>query len=162
MEEWTPLEEYPGYSASELGQVKNEKRQSVLATIRLESGHRYVSLMQGKAHVTRSLARIIANTFVQNPRPGRFTTPIHLNGDVSNCEAGNLMWRPRWFALRYTHQFKIRQPVHGPIRNVATDEVIYDLWDLIIRDGLLYADIIMAIQNKTFVFPTMETFEWAD
>lgn len=160
MEKWVSLEDYPGYSASNMGLIRNDKRDRILAVVRTESRHTYVSLMQGGKQVTRGVAKLIADAFVENPRPKQFTTPIHLNGDLTNCKADNLLWRPRWFAMRFTQQFAQPQQSHAPIRNKATGEVFEDLWVPVKRYGLLYTEILTAVASYTYVFPTMQTFEW--
>lgn len=160
MEQWVPLLGYPGYSASNLGRIRNDRRESILAVVTLDTGHKYVGLVKEGVQVKRSLAKLVANAFVQNPRPEKFTTPIHLNGDVSDCVADNLLWRPRWFAMRFTQQFHRLQPHHDPIREKATGEIFQDCWPPVMQWGLLYMDILVSITNCTYVFPTMQTFEW--
>jgi len=161
MEEWIPLQDYPGYSASNMGKIRNDARSRILATVPTASRYMYVSLMQNGKQVTRGVAKLIAQTFVPNPRPDQFDTPIHLDGDTSNSQACNLLWRPRWFAIKFTVQFYseiVYRP--KPILNITTGEIFEDIWDVVKRDGVLYQEVVLAISNKTFVFPTMDVFEW--
>lgn len=161
MEGWLPLQGYSGYSASDQGRIRNDRRSNILSIVRSNTGHTYVGLMHEGVQVKRSVARLIADTFVPKPQhQPHFTTPIHLDGDLANCTAENLLFRPRWFAMKFTQQFHREQPKHAPIRNKTTGEVFKDCWPLVMKYGLLYLDIVMATTNCSYVFPTMQTFEW--
>lgn len=161
MEGWVTLENYPGYSVSDLGQVRNDRRNSVLAIVATSSGHVFVGLVRNGFQVKRSVAKLVSDAFIPRPpHQPHFNTPIHLDGDLSNCRVDNLAWRPRWFAMRFTQQFKRDQPSHPPIRNKITGEEFQDCWPLVKRHGLLYSDIVLATVNCSYVFPTMQTFEW--
>ena len=159
-----PLREYPGYSISNLGQVRNDKRSTILSIVLLQSKHTYVCLMKNGVQVKRSISKLVSESFVPIPEhrvASTFTTPIHLDGDLTNCHADNLMWRPRWFAMKYTRQFQLKLPIAAPVRDIQSREVFKDLWPLVMTYGLLYLDIILSAANMTYVFPTMQTFEWA-
>jgi hypothetical protein len=159
MDQWLPLQDYPGYSASDLGRVRNDKRDHVLAIVR-SSRRPYVCLVKNGVQVKRGLSLLIAETFVQTERKEYFNTAIHLDGDLSNCRARNLMWRPRWFALKHTHQFSEPWGDSDPVINTVTNTVHKDVWSVVFEHGVLYSDVLQSIYNKTYVFPLMQTFEW--
>lgn len=162
MERWKPLRDFPGYSISDMGRVKNDNTERLLSIIKMPNGHLQVSMQhRDGSRGTRGVAKLVASAFVHNPRPDFFDTPIHLDGKLSNNQASNLMWRPRWFALKFTAQFLADQgEFNQGIRNLRTGEIFEDVWDLVMKEGLLYSDIVMSIENKTYVFPTMNVFEW--
>lgn len=162
MEEWVPLQEFPGYSASDLGRIRNDKRGTLLTPVKQKLGYQYVGLIRDGQQVQRALGKLIAETFV--PRPNGyvvFDTVIHLNGERRNCQALNLMWRPRWFALAFMHQFQIGLRELPPVHNLTTGEVTEDPRDLVVRDGILLNQIVRSILEKINVFPTMDRFDWA-
>lgn len=161
MEEWVPLREYPGYSISNYGRVRQDRFDRVLAKGRSQSGATYSRVMVNGVQVTRAVSSLVAAAFVPNPRPEQFTTPIHLDGDLTNCCAENLLWRPRWFAIKFTRQFRLELP-NPPqwIRDKETREEYEDPWPPVMSFGLLYMDILLSIHNRTWVFPTMQSFEW--
>lgn len=162
MEQWKPLEGYPGYSASTYGRIRNDDRDSILAVVRVAGRRCYVGLMQNNVQVKRSLSKLIAETFVENERAEYFDTPIHLDGDLTNCAARNLRWRPKWFADRHTYQFTLDLIDVGPVKNINTG-VIYDgVWSIVFEHGVLFNDVVASIVNKTWVFPLMQCFEWVD
>lgn len=162
MEAWLPLQSYPGYSASDLGQIRNDRRSRILSVVSSSSGHTYVGLMSEGIQVKRSVAKLIADAFLPIPNRPHFTTPIHLNGLLYDCRANNLLLRPRWFAMKFTQQFGKEHPSHPPVRDKSTKEIFQTCWPLVMGFGLLYVDILMSITNCTYVFPTMQTFEWAE
>lgn len=160
VEQWTPLEGYQGYSISNLGRIRNDRRDSLIAVTTTETHHSYVSLVRNHKQVNRSLALLVAQTFIPNDNPEHFTTPIHLDGDLSNCHAGNLLWRPRWFAMRFTQQFRLDLPhTPWPIRELKTGEEFENPWPPVSIFGLLFNDIVLSIEQRTRVFPTWQAFE---
>lgn len=162
MERWVPLLGYPGYSISDLGRVRNDKRDHVLTPVVLEKKRSYVCLTLDGAQVKRGLSKLVCETFVQKPARRNFTTPIHLDGDLSNCQANNLDWRPRWFAIKHAEQFRKDLPEYRrPVRLIETREVFDEPWLPVFQFGLLYMDLLLSIFNKTYVFPTMHSYEWA-
>lgn len=160
MSEWAQLREFPKYSVSDQGLVRNDDTERVMRTFQTGGGHHCVGLMNNGRQYTRAVSRLVCEEFVPNERPDFFTTPIYLNGDTSNCDAQNLLWRPRWFSLKHTRQFRIEQRLCNPVREWDTGEEFHDLWVPVIRYGLLYLDIILAAYNRTSVFPTMQRFDW--
>jgi hypothetical protein len=109
----------------------------------------------------RSVTLCVANAFLWNERQVEFDTPINLDGDRMNNHISNLMWRPRWFAIKYNRQFKHRfaYPILSPIRDTKTRRISEDSMDAAIRYGLLERDIVMSIANRTVTWPTYQQFE---
>lgn len=159
MEQWLPLEQFPGYSASSMGLIRNDRRGSLLSVV-LTQNRPYVGLMYNGVQVKRSLSKLICQTFVPRPQNPYFDTPIHVDGELLNCQADNLLWRPRWFALKHLEQFRRKMPEYDwALREVKTREEFADCWGPVFHYGLLYMDVVMAVVNKTYVFPTMQIFE---
>lgn len=156
-----PLRGYPKYEASDQGRIRHIKSGAVLAVSQSGRERPHVGLMLGGVQVKRGLSLLICNTFIDPPRLD-FNTPIHLDGDLMNCRVSNLAWRPRWFAMRHTAQFGRNPGNSGQVRNINTGIVYGDVWDVVTTFGLLYNDVVIAIINKTYVFPLMHCFEWVD
>ena len=161
MEEWLPLVGYPGYEASDLGRIRNTQTNTILAISRTGDARPSVALNKNHVQVKRGLSLLICKTFLPSQRPG-FNTPIHLDGDLMNCRASNLVWRPRWFAIQHTSQFYKDLGETSAVRNVETRVVYRDVWAVVFAFGVLYNDVVLSIINKTYVFPVMHCFEWAD
>jgi hypothetical protein len=160
-EQWVPLLGYPGYSVSNMGRVRNDNRDKILARIQNQFGYSYVGLSLDKIQVKRSISRLVAESFLPPPPQKTFTTPIHFDGDLTNCCAANMDWRPRWFALKHVAQFK-RGFVSSPneVINLSTEELFKNCWAAVLHYGLLYLDLIRSIVRETPVFPTMHKYEW--
>ncbi len=103
---WRPIPGFDGaYSVSDTGLIRRNARRvdtqyseglrpRVLPEKLLKpytmNGALTVSL-QGKTVIVR---RAVALAFVKNPAPETHTRVGHLNGDISDCSAGNLAWLP--------------------------------------------------------------------
>lgn len=160
MEEWTQINEFPGYSISSHGRVRNEDTGRLLALLRNQQGIVHVGLMRGLTQFKRSVVVLVANYFLPPSKLEAFDTPIQLDGDRSNANVQNLMWRPRWFAIRYHRQF--HRPNLGivvPIRETRTGEEFDNSWEAAIKYGLIDKEILDATLNRTYVWPTYQTFE---
>jgi hypothetical protein len=161
MERWVPLLGYPGYLISNLGDVKNAGTDRHIKTVRYGDGRTTVKLVKEGIAVRRSLSKLVADSFLPIPKNSSFTTAIHFDGNFANCRAINMDWRPRWFAIRHAMQFKRELEGYGaPLREIKSDEVFDSAWAAVLKYGLLHLDLITSIENKTYVFPTMQTFEW--
>lgn len=103
-ERWVELDEFPDYAVSESGEIANIKTGMPRRTSVNQQGIVKISLYKGRELHTRSVALLVAEAFCEGKDPV-FDTPIHLDGDRQNCHASNLMWKPRWFAVKYHRQF---------------------------------------------------------
>lgn len=159
MEVWTTLPDFPGYSISSEGRVRND-RFGKLRKISYHGGYATVRFYKDHRTVNRTLAHLVAREFVHRPREN-FTTTIYLDGNKHNCKASNLMWRPRWFAVRHDQQFRLDLPeTTDRVRNIHTGEVYRDVWHIVFDRGVLFNDVVMSITNRTYVFPLYQSFEW--
>lgn len=163
-EEWKPIPEFDNYSVSDMGSVRNEDTGRMMAKLRNQTGIVNVGLSKAGVQYKRALAVLVAEAFV--PREGArltFTTPMHRDGDRTNCRAENLLWRPRWFAARYHAQFD--NGLRGfrvPIRDITTGEEFANSWEAAMKYGLIDREILEATLNRTYVWPTYQKFEVID
>jgi hypothetical protein len=162
VEEWRPLQNYPGYSASNLGYVRNDDRDRILSIVKNQNGNSYVGLMQQGLQVKRSLSLLVAQTFLPIPQHPAFNTPIHFDGDLSNCKVDNMDWRPRWFAIKHVRQFRIDiMETPNSVLNLNTEEIFENCWGAVFKYGLLYLDLVISIVHKEAVFPTLHMYDWS-
>lgn len=160
-EVWRPIPSFPGYEVSDSGRVLNRMTGRLLALARNQYGNVNVGLSRNRVQHKRSVALLVADIFVpKHPLHGAsFDTPIHLNGDSTDNRASNLMWRPKWFAMKYIEQFKEGPSGFStPIQDEASKEVFPNSWEAAIRYGLLDREILVATMNRTYVWPTYQTF----
>jgi hypothetical protein len=159
-EQWRMIEDFPSYSISNFGEVaKWDNEQHPLRQSPNTYGLPRVGLFQDRQQFTKLVARLVAEAFIQRDRE-YFDTPINLDGDRTNNRADNLMWRPRWFAIKYHQQFEHDQfhDAHPNLEIVNTGERFRNLKDPSIKYGLLYLDIIKSAINEDPIFPTGQQF----
>lgn len=158
--EWADIEEFPNYQVSNRAEFVNLRTQNSVIPSRNQMGHAKITLVKDRVPTTRSVAVIVANAFLGPPNPPHFDTPIHLDGQLMNCAADNLMWRPRWFAIRYHKQFRVERfyeyDVH--IEDIETGEVYDSVKDVCITHGLHYMDVIRSYVEETYVPLTLQEF----
>ncbi len=158
-EKWCIIDKIPNYEVSNLGNVGSRKTDGPRRPSRNQQGVEMMTFFQDGHYLTRALSLIVAETFLPDPPREDFTTPIHLDGDRSNCRADNLMWRPRWFAIKY-HQERRQEPFpnwRGMFEVIETGEVFRNPRECAMTYGLLEGTdlgIHFAIMNGKFAFPT--------
>jgi hypothetical protein len=163
MEKWAPILDFPGYSVSNLGRVRRDQTGRILRPKVNQTGVAYVGLMREYDQRQRGLAKMVAYAFLK-PQFEAFDTPINLDGNRLNCAVDNLMWRPRWFAVRYHQQFKddaysISGLLNGSLRAIDTGELFDTPRAAACRYGLLERDIVLSVLNQTETWPSYMRFE---
>jgi hypothetical protein len=162
MSEWEKIPDFPVYSVSDDGLIRNDETERILRRVKHHDGRMMIGLMRNRTQYTRAVSRLVMAVFVPNIDPYRSDTPIHLDGDLSNCAAYNLTWRPRWFAKDYTRQFRVGAPDTPAIRNLDTGETYSGVWELVMKYGLLRSDIMECLGRDWPVYPIMQRFDWLD
>lgn len=154
-EEWVELEEFPGYAISNHGRVQNINSELIKTPTLNQQGIPNVNLILDHQQYRRSVTLLVAKTFLPPPEMESFDTPINLDGDRMNNHVDNLMWRPRWFALKYHAQYKkpVAYGFTGAIELIDTGEIFDNVRTLCMTYGLLEKEVILAAQNKIPVFP---------
>lgn len=160
---WVRIPWFPGYSISDTGFVRNDNSGRTLARLVNQNGVVYVGLMRDGRQFKRSIAPMVAGAFLPLPthpyHRRTFDTPIHRDGDSKNNHVDNLLWRPRWFAVKYHKQFGA--PPRGfrvPIAEVETGEEFPTSWEAAVKYGLLDYELGLAIVNGQGVWPTGQRF----
>lgn len=159
MENWKPIENFPGYSVSDNGNVRTDKSGRILVLSVNQYELVQVGLMRDGAQKHRSVPLLVAKAFLPEV-PGPFDTPINLDGDRHNNHIDNLMWRPRWFAIKYNRQFKYpyEHPILTPVVELKTGEISPNSFSCAQRYGLLEEELVFSILNRTYVWPTYQEF----
>lgn len=152
---WKRVTGFPNYEVSDWGAVRRLNSDRTIAVPLNQQGNPYVGLSRDGEQQKRSLALLVAMTFLDRPPNSRFDTPIHLDGDKTNCAADNLMWRPRWFAIKYHQQFyNGKRGFIVPVFEVNSGETFPTSWEAALKYGLIDQEILTAAINRTVVFPT--------
>lgn len=162
MERWQQIPGFENYAISDLGQVCNLRRDALIAPSINRQGIAKVTLFNSEGRATsRSIAALVAEAYLQ-PAGDLFDTPIQLDGNRRNCRLDNLMWRPRWFAVKYHRQFYVESFRFGRryFMEVDSGEVFEDYVKPCTTYGLLHTSIVLSYLNRgeERVFPTHQRF----
>lgn len=155
---WKKIQDFPDYSVHFTGMVRNDKFDRILALQRNQHGVVNVGLFKDGFQHKRSVALLVAQAFLQDGMPETFDTPIHLDGNLDNNHLENLMWRPRWFAIRFQRQFSRTPCVEKPIQDKHTGERFRNSMAACMKFGLLDRDLFASMLNRTYVWPTYQEF----
>lgn len=159
--DWVTIPDFPDYLISNQGDVLNKHSGRPIRPSRTKDGSLKVGLVLSGKQFTRSVKVLVAENFV----PGKdeiSDTPIHLDGDADRNSADNIVWRPRWFAWEYKHQFhNVTDNDHiGPLKD-QRGVFYYDIYQAAIYNGLLFRDIRKSLATGDSVFPTFQVFRMA-
>lgn len=162
-EQWKEIPGFPGYWVSNYGQVKYEHRDKPVGVHLNQQGVAYISLQKNNEQYHRALGRLVAQLFIPRERDA-FDTVVNRDGVRTNCYAENLMWRPRWFAIRYHQQFdrRFESPILAPLRDMDDGEIYEGSWPVAVSFCLLEEDVVKSVEHYTVVWPTFKRFQYAD
>jgi NUMOD4 motif len=160
--EWRNIVQFPNYEISNKGEVYNTKYGRVMKTSLTPFGHVKITLTSDLTgeRFTRSVAKLVGEAFVEPPDP-LCDDIVVLDGNFQNLASENLVWRPRWFAWRYTHQFRQPQPHHYQvvaIINLVTGREYDSVIDTAMVEGLLFEDVWRSTYTKEGIYPYGDIF----
>lgn len=138
-ERWLQIQEFPRYSISSKGRVRNDDTGRIMSMVTNGAGVLAVYLVRDGRQYSRGVARLVANHFLPHNTNELFDTPLHLDGDRLNNDVENLVWRPRWYATAYLRQFEeYRVPfVNRPMIETTTGLIFDNSWEAAKHFGLL-------------------------
>lgn len=158
---WRKIPGFPNYSISNIGRVRDDYQNRLVAVSRQQDGHLKISMWsEDGCRYTRSVALMVAEAFVECPDE-LSDHVILLDGKFNNVAATNMAWRPRWFAWKYTRQLQGRIVI--PYQNLA----VYNCtnrrrYPSIVacgkREGLLFEDIWSSVNTGRSVYPQHYVF----
>lgn len=159
-ERWKPVKGFPGYEVSCYGRIRSESSGRILAQSENQYGVLQIGMMQDGTQMHRSVPLLVARAFLPR-KMGAFDTPINLDGDRWNNHVENLVWRPRWFAVKYNHQFRVApyKSIELPLEDIKTGLVSESSLDAAMTYGLLEEDLVESIEHNTVVWPTYQKFQ---
>jgi hypothetical protein len=89
-ERWVEIPGYPGYAASDLGRIKNVKRDAVLSGTLTKEGYAQVCIRKVDRRTVAYVHRLVAFAFL-GPAPEGFVVN-HKNAVKTDCRVENLEW----------------------------------------------------------------------
>jgi hypothetical protein len=163
--EWRQIDEFPRYSVGDIGQIRNDDTGRYMSLTANQRGIVNVGLMKGTVQYKRSVTILVADAFVDRPRDTSnrikeaFDTPINLDGDRTNNNAWNILWRPRWFATKFFQQFgQAHSAINRPVEVIETGEIFETSFAAAMALGVLDREIAISIMTNNYVFPLNHRF----
>lgn len=143
---------FPLYSVSDLGEVVNNNTWITKSYLKNQHGYKFVSLYQGSRRMSRQVSVLVAETFIRGMYPLEWNTLIYLDGDLDNCKASNLAYRPRSYALRYNRAIRTVDRSKWHLEHTAIDwdgvELRFDnVADSAAHFGILIEDVLKALDT---------------
>lgn len=159
MYEWQEIGSFPGYSVSEIGTIRNDNTDRIMALTVNQRGVVNVGLVRNGIQYKRAVSILVAKAFLPPARNELFDSAINLDGDRTNNHVENLLWRPRWFATKYFQQFRCT-PNLRPLRveEINTRQKFETTWLAAITYGLLDLDVRRSAVEEGEVWPTYQRF----
>lgn len=142
MERWLQIQDFPKYSVSSWGRVRNDDTGRLMAMVKNPAGVLAVYLMRDGKQYSRGVAKLVATHFLPHAS-GVNDTPLHRDGDRLNNRATNLLWRPRWYVGMYRRQFEEYRPpfVDREMIETETGTIFPDSWEAAKHFGLLEREV---------------------
>lgn len=92
MEEWKTVNEFGNYEISNMGNVRNVARKSLLKPHKRKDGYLTVKLCRKDFSKTSPIHRLVALHFVENANPTKYNIIDHIDRNSQNNHATNLRW----------------------------------------------------------------------
>jgi NUMOD4 motif len=156
-----PIPGFENYDITNYGDIINVHTNRVMKRSPTLLGEMTVGLVRDGYQYRRSVKVLVARAFVKGETE-LFDTPILLDGNRNNIRADNIMWRPRWFAWKYTHQFHELEDWYylGPVIELLSFKEYDSCIHAAISNGVLCVDVRKSIYNEAPVWPTGQHFGW--
>lgn len=157
---WAPIEDFTAYEISSYGRVGNIDTDRLVRPTTSSRGTLKVGLYRDGVQHTRVVARLVLEAYLPMP-PVLFDTPVYIDGDRSNPACWNLVYRPRWFALKYAQQFRDIEYFMriGPVICMDDDISFTSVVECGMHYAVLFEDIVDSIVTGGLVFPVDRSFE---
>lgn len=119
-ETWKALAGFPAYEGSTTGQIRNAATKCIRSLTIQKDGYEYVTMRRDGKYWSRSIHRLIALTFIDNP--DNLPTVNHKNWDRTDNNVDNLEWASR--SNQVLHQPRPRNRSKGSSRPVWKCDVL--------------------------------------
>ena len=90
IEVWKEIPDYDAYEASSLGNIRNKKRNQVMAKYQTKLGYERITLRKNNKYVSVDVHRLVAITFLPNVEDKK--TVNHINRKKNDNRVSNLEW----------------------------------------------------------------------
>lgn len=171
MVEWRTITDYPGYSVSNQGDVRNDQTGRVLKNQTIRSGYQHVTLCDSDGQHPKSVHRLVAKEFVENPQGLNLVN--HIDGDKTNNRADNLEWCTQSENMRHAYRTGLQKPIPSqieyslsraaekrkrPVRNIETGVCYPSIVECAEAEGIVHSAVSFHLAGRA----RKRRFEYAD
>lgn len=115
IEQWKTIDEFPQYSVSNLGRVKNNKTNRIMIGGFDKDGYKQVTISHNKHQYNRRICRLVAIAFI--PNPNNLPCVNHIDENKQNDKVINL----EWCTFQYNNDYGLRtQKTRRKVKCVET------------------------------------------
>ena len=161
---WKTIPYYTNYAVSNMGNVKNIKRNKILKQTIFNNKYKYVTLYQGNNRKKGKVSRLVAEAFI--PNPNNLPCVNHKDENKLNNNVENLEWCTYSYNNNYGTANKRRSKTLGhkvaKINCITNDIIqIYDsLLDAEKDNTSCYAPNIKYCCDHHYGFKTCGGYKW--
>jgi NUMOD4 motif-containing protein len=165
-ERWIDIPEFPDYEISDHGNVFSKRTNQPLVLSWNGRGTVKVNFSREGVLYTRSVRVLVAEAFVPvesaDDSHREDLEVVNIDGDQTNNHYENLVWRPHWFAWKYTHQFRegVPEEYHVGLLNTQTGEVFDSVMAAGIADAVIWEYVYNSAITGRPVYPTGAVYEF--
>jgi hypothetical protein len=128
VEEWQVISEFPDYSISSFGRIKNTKHDRIRIPDYNSKGYARLRVIRDKKIIRKFVHRLVASAFLENPENKELVD--HIDGDLTNNRLNNLRWATRSENMLNGKVRKDKK--HCTLRNIVKIGDKYR-WKIVIR-----------------------------
>lgn len=165
MEIWKIARNHHNYLVSSYGRIKKRSTGKILIQTNDSHGYPAVTLIDDDGQHTKNIHRLVAETFIQNPKGKR--TVNHKDGNKRNNHISNLEWNTSSENLKhaYAHGLKKRPETCGSpkrkVRILETGETFESIGECARAIGGDQAHICNCLSGRYKTHKNLH-FEYAD
>lgn len=151
-EEWRTIEELPHYSVSNYGRVKKIDSVEARKVSVSDKGFPHLTLYgsDSKTRYLRHINQLVATAFLDPPVFDDMKAVWHIDGNLLNCNADNLMWESRSRVLEWNDMHRTRMPkLKTPqVRNNRLGVTYENAFECGIAEGRLESEVVWRVERQ--------------
>lgn len=117
IEVWKKINEFPNYSISNCGRVRNDETNYIRKNTLNNTGYWVVSFKDGTKSTIRLIHRLVAIAFIENSDPEKDCIN-HIDGDKLNNNPSNLEWCTKGENNRHAYATGLAK-TEKPVRSIC-------------------------------------------